>query len=82
MEGGGFTWRQLAADPLPSSSTDEASEKGHSRSTSLDLNKMMLGQAAGDGECVYHSDDIIMVALSLLQYSVECHQQSPPNLPL
>lgn len=47
----GFNWTQLVGEGGPSSSADEASEKGHSRSTSLDLNKMLLGHAAaGDGE--------------------------------
>ena len=47
---GGFTWTHLKNDHAPSSSADEASEKGHSRSTSLDLNKMLLTQSGGDGK--------------------------------
>ncbi len=47
---GGFHWTHLKNDHAPSSSADEASEKGHSRSTSLDLNKMLLAQSGGDGK--------------------------------
>lgn len=48
-ESGDFKWKHLGMDAAPSA--DEASEKGHSRSTSLDLNKILLGHsAAGDGE--------------------------------
>jgi len=49
---GKFQWQPLSDVGLPSSSADENSEKGHSRSTSLDLNKMLLESAKpGDGEC-------------------------------
>ena len=51
--GNGYRWKHLMSEGVQSSSADETSEKGHSRSTSLDLNKILLGQSvAGDGMCI------------------------------
>ena len=47
--GGGFKWKTLEDGNVDCSPADGSGEKGHSRSTSLDLNKMMLGS---DSECV------------------------------
>ena len=50
--GGGFQWQQLSDGGVASSSADESNEKGHSRSTSLDLNKMLLAGQTEDGMCL------------------------------
>ncbi len=47
---GSFKWKPFTDAGAPSSSAEESSDKGHSRSTSLDLNKMLMGSAkSGDG---------------------------------
>ena len=50
---GTFQFKPLSDAGMASSSADESTDKGHSRSTSLDLNKMFMGSAKpGDGVCV------------------------------